>query len=117
MIKLYLDEDVPESIAKALRLRGYNVTTVKEAGRKGLTDIDQLKYASSENRVIFTFNVADFCKIHSEFITKGFNHSGIILSKQLPIGIIFKALLRLLPNVTPEKVKNNLLWLSVQIKE
>lgn len=29
MIKLYLDEDVPEAVAKALRLRGYDVVTVK----------------------------------------------------------------------------------------
>src|SRR3990172_11493437 len=108
MIKLYLDEDVPEAIAKALRLRGYDVVTVKEAARRSMTDFDQLKYASSGNRVILTFNVADFCKIHSEFIAKGLNHIGIILSKQLPIGAIVKALLRLLPDIIPEKAKNNL---------
>lgn len=117
MIKLYLDEDVPEAIAKALRLRGYDVTTVREAGRKALTDIDQLNYASSENRVIFSFNVADFNKIHTDFIEKGLSHSGIILSKQLPIGAIVKALLKLLSDITSEKAKNNIFWLSVQGKE
>lgn len=40
MIKLYLDEDVPEAIAIALRLRGYDALTVKEVGRKGSTDIE-----------------------------------------------------------------------------
>ena len=54
MIKLYLDENVPEGIAIALRLRGYDVITVKEVGKKGLSDIEQLKYAFSENRIIFT---------------------------------------------------------------
>jgi len=117
VIKLYLDEDVPEAIAKALRLRGYDVTTVREAGRKALTDIDQLNYASSENRVIFSFNVADFNKIHTDFIEKGLSHSGIILSKQLPIGAIVKALLKLLSDITSEKAKNNIFWLSVQGKE
>jgi hypothetical protein len=29
MIKLYLDEDVPEAVAMSLRLRGYDVITVK----------------------------------------------------------------------------------------
>jgi predicted nuclease of predicted toxin-antitoxin system len=85
VIKLYLDENVPESVAMALRLRGYDVITVKEAGRKGLSDIEQLEYASSENRLIFTFNVADFHKIHSEFIKTGRHHNGIIFSKQLPV--------------------------------
>ena len=113
MIKLYLDEDVPEAIANALRLRGYDVVTVREAARRGMTDIDQLNYASSENRVILSFNVADFNKIHTDFIKKGLSHSGIILSKQLPIGAMVKALLKLLPGITPEKARNNVIWLSV----
>ncbi|MFN3533573.1 MAG: DUF5615 family PIN-like protein [Candidatus Brocadia sp.] len=62
MIKLYLDEDVPETIALSLRLRGYDVVTVKETGKKGVTVIEQLKYAFSENRVIFTHNIANFYK-------------------------------------------------------
>lgn len=53
MIKLFIDEDVPEAIAMALRLRGYDVLTVKEAGRKGFTDVEQLTYASSEKRILF----------------------------------------------------------------
>jgi len=116
MLKLFLDEDVPEAIATALKLRGYDVTTVKEAGRKGMADIDQLKYASSEKRVLLSFNIADFYKIHSEFIRNGLNHSGIILSKQLSIGTIIKALLKLLSAITPEKIRNNVIWLSDWVK-
>lgn len=116
MIKLYLDEDVPEAIAAALRLRGYDVITVKEADRKGISDIEQLKYASSENRIIFSFNIADFYKLHSEFIKKGLNHSGIILSKQLPIGMIVKALLRLVSGISYKKARNKIIWLSDWIR-
>ena len=116
MIKLYLDENVPEAIAIALRLRGYDVITVKEVGRKGLSDSDQLKYATSENRTIFTFNVADFHKIHTEFIKKGIDHDGIIFSKQLPIGIIVKALSKLLSNINYDNLRNNIIWLSDWIK-
>jgi predicted nuclease of predicted toxin-antitoxin system len=112
VIKLYLDENVPESVAMALRLRGYDVITVKEAGRKGLSDIEQLEYASSENRLIFTFNVADFHKIHSEFIKTGRHHNGIIFSKQLPVRRIVKALLKLLSSLNSETVRNNVVWLS-----
>jgi predicted nuclease of predicted toxin-antitoxin system len=65
MIKLYLDENVPEAVSVALRLRGYDVVTVKEMGRKGLSDIEQFKYVSSENRVILTFNIADFYNFSS----------------------------------------------------
>ena len=112
MIKLYLDEDVPDAIALSLRLRGYDVVTVKDTGRKGLKDIEQIQHASSEKRVVFTHNIADFYKIHSDFIKKGVGHSGIILSKQIPIGVIVKALLKLMSNLNDEKVRNNIIWLS-----
>ena len=112
MIKLYLDEDVPEAIALSLRLRGYDVVTVKETGRKGIADIEQLQYASSEKRVIFTHNIADFCKINSDFMKKELERNGIILSKQLPIGVIVKALLKLISNLNYEKVRNIIVWLS-----
>lgn len=107
-----MDEDVPEAIAMALRLRGYDVMTVKEAGRKGFADVEQLTYASSEKRIIFTHNIADFCKIHSDFTKRGLEHSGIILSKQLPTGVIVRALLRLLSDVNYEKGRNKVIWLS-----
>jgi len=116
MIKLYLDENVPEAVSTALRLRGYDVLTAREAGRTGLSDFDQLRHASSQNRVIFTFNVADFYKIHSECTRKGFNHAGIILSKQLPIGAIVKALLRLLSSMKYEQMEDSVIWLSDWIK-
>ncbi len=68
MIKLYFDENIPEAIAIALRLRGFDVLTVKEANLKGLTDKEQLIFASSTDRAIFTFNVVDFYELHNEFI-------------------------------------------------
>lgn len=35
-IRLYIDEDVHESVAPALRQHGYDVLTVREAGRRGV---------------------------------------------------------------------------------
>ena len=112
MIKLYLDEDVPEAVSMALKLRGYDVLTAREAEKKGLTDIAQLEYASSEERILITHNIADFSKIHTEVMKKGRGHNGLVFSKQLPIGLIVKGLLKLLSNLTPKKTRNQALWLS-----
>jgi hypothetical protein len=90
----------------------YDVLTTREADQRGLKDIDQLEYALSESRVLITHNIADFSKIHAEFLKKRRTHNGIILSKQLPIGLIVKGLLKLLSNLTPEKVRNRAIWLS-----
>lgn len=112
MKKLYLDEDVPEAIAVALRLRGYDVLTVKEAERKGFSDVEQLKYAFSKGRILLTHNIADFCKIHKIFMKSGEPHHGIILAKQLPIGLLVRALLLLLSELPDDHFSNNIIWLS-----
>jgi len=112
MIRLYLDEDVPEAVAVALRLRGCDAITTHDAGNKGLTDKHQLSYAAIEGRTFFTHNIADFAKLHREFVLAGNDHSGIILSKQLPIGTITLALLKLLGTIRPREANNRLIWLS-----
>jgi len=116
MLKLFIDEDVPEAVALALRLRGYDVMTAREAGRKGLTDLEQVEYATSQERIFLTHNIADFCTIHADFCRKGLQHGGIILSKQLPVGTITKALLIFLSNPGNQTVTNKLVWLSDWIK-
>jgi len=116
MIKLYLDEDVPEAIAVAMKLRGFDVLTTREAGRKGLTDREQLDFAHSVKRVLFTHNIADFVKIHIKCLKKEKDHSGIILSKQLPIGVMVKALSKLLSSSGSTSIQNQVIWLSDWIK-
>ncbi len=86
--------------------------TAGEAGRKGRTDLEQLEYAASQKRIFLTHNIADFRTIHADFCQKGFQHAGIILSKQLPIGTITKALLMFLSNPSNQQVGNRLVWLS-----
>jgi predicted nuclease of predicted toxin-antitoxin system len=110
-VKLYLDENVPEAIGAAMRLRGYDVTTVRDAERKGVSDLDQLRYASLQKRVLITFNVADFVKLHEEFLSSGHKHSGILLSKQLPVAIVVKRLLKLLSHLRTHEIENNIIWL------
>jgi hypothetical protein len=111
-VKLYFDENVPEAIAAAVRLRGYDVATVRDAERKAASDLDQLRYASLQKRVLFTFNIVDFVKLHDEFTATGRHHSGILLSKQLPVGIIVKRLLKLLSRLHLNELENNIIWLN-----
>lgn len=112
MNRLFLDENVPEAVAVGLRLRGYDVVTTRQAGRRGLTDAEQLNYAHSQRRILFTHNVADFAKIHVEYVRKGREHSGIILARQLPIGFIVTALLKFLSSSKAKDIQNQVVWLS-----
>lgn len=112
MLKLYLDENIPEAVGLALSLRGYDVLTTVEAGNKGKDDLFQLEFASSQGRLLFTFNVKDFVMLHLEFLKKGKPHKGIIVSKQISTKESIDRLIRLILTSTEEKVSNNLVWLS-----
>lgn len=116
MIRLYLDENLPEAIAVGLRLRGYDVVTVKEVAQRGLSDIEQIRYAALQNRVIVTFNVSDFYKLHAEFAENGEDHGGIILSRQLPVGSMIKGLLKMLAGLRSDEIKNRVIWLRDYIE-
>ena len=52
-ISLYLDEDShSNSLIHALRYRGLNVTTAREAQMLGSTDLEQLDWAAAHGRVL-----------------------------------------------------------------
>jgi len=96
-IRLYLDEDAQRtSLVRALRARQIDVLTANEAGQVGLSDADQLAFAISQNRTIFTFNRGDFVQLHTKYLRQNRTHAGIIVSDQLEIGVVIRRLLKLL---------------------
>lgn len=53
-IKFHLDENVSNAVAEGLRRRGISVTTTPEENLSGATDEEQLAFALSQERVLFT---------------------------------------------------------------
>lgn len=62
-IKFHLDENVSNAVAEGLRRRGVDVTTTPEENLIGASDTEQLAFAISRNRVLFTQD-DDFLKLH-----------------------------------------------------
>ena len=109
-IRLYLDEDsMSKALAHNLRLRSIDVTTVGEEGREGLSDLDQLEFATSQGRVICTGNVGDFLQLHTEYLSSGKTHAGIIilLRQGYSIGEQIRRLLRLIKSKLAESMQDN----------
>ena len=80
---IYFDEDAQDAeLIRVLRLRGLTVTCANEHGMRHKKDPEQLEFAASKNWVVFTHNTGDFCRLHSDWMKKGRNHSGIIVSFQ-----------------------------------
>ena len=114
-IRLYFDEDASDSdLIQALRLRSVDVVGVGDAGMRERTDDEQLQWAVSQGRVLYSFNRGDFCRIHSELIRARQTHSGIILGiqQEYHIGEQMRRLLRLVNTVTAEEMVDRIEFLS-----
>lgn len=77
--RFYSDENLPVTLIKALREFNHDVLTSYEAGNanQGISDEEVLIYATSNNRIVVTFNRDDFIELHC----RGINYSGIVVCK------------------------------------
>ncbi len=88
MLRLYLDEDsMSHALTLTLRHQGVDVLTALEAGTIKAADSVQLEFATSQQRVLYSYNVGDFYRLHSEFLGQGKSHAGIVLCGQTQFSI------------------------------
>ncbi|MGK7924923.1 MAG: DUF5615 family PIN-like protein [Spirulina sp.] len=114
-IALYLDEDSTAwDLVRALRQQEIDITTVGEVNRYGYTDEEQLQWSTAQNRVLYSSNIRDFCRIHTEFLNRGESHAGIILVQQqrYSIGQITQGILQLMEIKSADEMANQVVFLS-----
>lgn len=109
--KIYLDEDVHESIAAALRLRGCEVLTTPEAGNRGADDEAPLRFGTAEGYALLVHNVADFARLHSALLRSGSSTPGSS-SRQSEGTRNIRPLLNLLSQVSAEDLVGQLVYLA-----
>ena len=69
--RLYLDADSMErAVVFGWRARGIDVTSAQQAGMADSTDEEQLEFARTNGRVLFSFNVSDFQRILTQYLTQ-----------------------------------------------
>ncbi len=111
-LRFFLDEDIYGATTSLLCKAGFDAASTPETGRIGETDESQLQWASGESRVIVTFNVAHFAKLHAEWMKQGRHHAGIIVSSQRSIGDLSRRLLHLASTLDADAMKDRLEFLS-----
>ena len=101
-IRFHLDENASSAIADGLRNRSVDVTTTPEEGLIASSDEAQLKFALSQERVIFTQD-ADFLRLHQA----GADHAGIAYCQQgsRSIGEILRGLILIWELLEPEDIR------------
>jgi predicted nuclease of predicted toxin-antitoxin system len=77
MIRLYANEQFPLPAVERLRVKGYDILTVQEAGNANqrIPDEDVLAFSTSQNRAVITQNRRDFILLHNQ----GIIHTGIVV--------------------------------------
>ena len=114
-IKIYVDEDATDTdLVAALRARGGTVITAMEAGLVGKPDEDQLAFATECGCVLYTFNISDFYRLHTQWIRAGREHSGMILAPQqrFSIGEQLRRILHLRAAATATSMRNRVEFLG-----
>lgn len=110
-----MDEDTDAyALLSALRHRGLDVTSSGEQGLWQCTDREQLQWATKEGRSIYSYNVSDFCRLHSATLQQGRHHVGIIIGDQqtTSIGEEMRRLLKLSEARNAEEMKDRLEFLN-----
>jgi hypothetical protein len=101
-------------LIQALRLRRLDVASALEAGMARCSDEGQLDFAVRHGRVLYSFNVADFCRIHGEWLAQGKPHAGILLAHQhqrYSVGTQLRGLQRLAAQFNAPDLHNRLEFL------
>jgi hypothetical protein len=71
-------------------------------------------WATEQGLVLYSFNVRDFYRLHTTFLTQGKFHAGIILAQQqrYSLGEQMRGILRLIAVKSAEEMQNQVEFLS-----
>jgi hypothetical protein len=109
-VQFYLDQHIHGAVASGLRQHGINVLTVQEAGWCGLTDADQLAFATAQERVMVTHDT-DYLALAAT----GVDHAGIAWSDatkyRLAVGRLIHMLLLLHGVLNRDDMRNRVEYL------
>lgn len=109
--KIFIDEDVHDDLAEALRGAGFDALNARETGRKGLPDSEQLEFAISQGRAILSFNLVDYEALAEEYFLEAREHLGIIVSPRRGFRETLQRLLKLLRDTEDIEFKNQIFYL------
>ena len=115
LIRLDFDEDsMRRSLVKALRDQGVDVVPGLDVGMIERPDEEHLKWATAQERVLFSFNVGDFYALHTAFLEQGTGHRGIILAQQqrYSVGEEVRRLMKLTAMLSAEEMTNRVEFLG-----
>ena len=114
-IRLYVDEDAMDrDLIHALRARDVDVITALDVGLIERDDAVHLAFAATQGRVLYSFNIGDFSRLHRVYQAAGKSHAGMVFARQqrYAVGEQMRRLLKLIASKTAEEMKDRVEFLS-----
>ena len=113
-VGLYLDDDSGLlALAAQARRLGLVVVRSDDAGMRGASDADHLRFASSRGLVMVTCNWRDYLALHEGWIERQESHAGIFLVNQwIPPGERIRLFLFIAREAEPSEFVNRVEWLK-----
>lgn len=109
--KIFIDEDVHDGVAEALRRGGFHAITAREAGRKQFSDVEQLEFAISQGCAILSFNLVHYEALAEQYFLEAKEHCGVIVSPRRSFRETLQRLLALLSESEDVDLKNQIFYL------
>lgn len=102
-IRFHFDENVDGRVIRALQQYGVDVTTAVSANLRTATDVQHLRFAAQENRVLVTHD-DDFLRLASQFQT----HAGIVYchKTKYTVGDLIRQLVLVYEILSPVELKD-----------
>jgi uncharacterized protein with PIN domain len=94
--RFFIDEDLSPGVAEIARGLGLDAVSVHEIDRRGYPDVDQLRFATLEGRVLVTRNRDDFIRLTISWFQTGELHAGVLIVPHS------------LPNHRPDRIAHSL---------
>ncbi len=95
-----------------MRAASFDILLTSEVGLERAPDGDLLAFAAEAGRSIYTANVRDFARLHSEWLQGGRSHRGIVVRhfQQMPAELQLRALHAIHRRFYAESIRDLLLY-------
>ncbi|MBI4699912.1 MAG: DUF5615 family PIN-like protein [Deltaproteobacteria bacterium] len=107
MGRFLIDEDMPRSMARALRASGFDAADVRDVGLRGCADADVFRFALAHRMAIVTADL-DFADVRTYALG---SHEGIIVARfpnELPVGDLVAAVVRAVAGLADDDLRGAL---------
>jgi predicted nuclease of predicted toxin-antitoxin system len=103
MLRLLVDEDLPRSLAPALRAAGHDAADVRDEGLRGQPDAQIFQFAQQQGFAVLTGDV----EFGNELVYPPAGHRGVVLTRfpnNLPAPVLVKQIVASLAVVAEENL-------------